>query len=200
MFLSSVSSESDMFCRLKNSPSSRVRFRSDSLWTGPSPSAITYASHVTFLVWFAVLCHAVSLLSLPCAALARPVHRPASGWCTLSLQVVLCHVVLFAGLPDHTLSYQSATKLSLVQLFAWQVSTTKYVIPRVTISTFTSQSDLSELPWRSLFNRPLRSSPNLLRSPPGLSQRNTLSPLTYVSSAPWWVASDQLPCRLRRVS
>jgi len=77
MFLSSVFSEPGLFCRLKNSPSSRVRFRSDFLWTGPSPSAITNASHVTFLVWFAVLSHAVSILSP--ATLARPVHRPASG-------------------------------------------------------------------------------------------------------------------------
>jgi len=150
MFLSSVSSESDTFCRLKNSPSSRVRFRSDFLWTGPSPSAITYASHVTFLVWFAVLSHAVSILSP--ATLARPVHRPASGLVHTLAPSGPVSCCLVRGSPRPHLSPRSATEL-LVQLFACQVST-KYVLPRVTISTFTSQSDLSELPWRSLFNRP----------------------------------------------
>jgi len=77
------------------SHSYQVRFPVD--W---SLAAFCYL--VTFLVWFVDLSHAVSLLSLPCAALARPVHRPASGWGILSLQVVLCHFVSFAGLPGHT--------------------------------------------------------------------------------------------------
>jgi len=73
------------------SHSYQVRFPVD--W---SLAAFCYL--VTFLVWFADLSHAFSFLSPHCAPLARQVHRPASGQRTLSLQVVLCHIVSFAGL------------------------------------------------------------------------------------------------------